>query len=142
MTFGKRSLSIIITTYTNQATEFITPYRIVVILSNLIGVIKAIISLLLILSISQLYLEKKLTSNIYIYPANSLENLLIDGSIFISLKVTAFIFIIILIIRYIPVSFLVTGNYRFLYKPFNFSNTPQLRRIISIYTIIRSKAFG
>ena len=52
VTFGKRSLSIIIITYTNWATEFVALYRIVVILSNLISVIKAVISLLLTLSIS------------------------------------------------------------------------------------------
>ena len=142
ITFGKRFLSIIIITYINQATKFITPYRIVVILSNPIGIIKAIISLLLTLSISWLYPEKKLISNIYIYPANSLENSLINGGIFISLKVTAFIFIIILISQYIPISFLATRNYRFLYRPFDFTNTPRLRHIISIYTIIGSKAFG
>ena len=67
MTFRKRSSSIVIITYTNWATEFIAPYRIVIIFSNLIGVIKAVISLLLTLSISWLYSEKKLISNIYIY---------------------------------------------------------------------------
>ena len=52
MTFRKRSSSIVIITYTNWATEFVAPYRTVVILSNPMGVIKAVISLLLILSIS------------------------------------------------------------------------------------------
>jgi len=113
MTIRNKSLRILITTYTNYVTEFITSYSDVVIQRSLRGVIKAVMSLHLGTRTSWSYLEKKSINEAIVHLANSLENLLTEGGRFTSRKVTKLSFITALISRYVLASFLVTRNYRF-----------------------------
>ncbi len=62
---------------------------------------------------SQLYLEKKSINKAIVYLVNSLKNSLTKRDRFTLHKVIKLSFIIVLISRYILVSFLVTKNYRF-----------------------------
>ena len=113
---GMCYFKILIIVFINWATKFIPPINTVIYYKSPKGIIKAVRFLLFILSSNQLQLEKKSISNITLYPANSLENLLVYNSKFVSLIVTQLIFIAILISQYFLYSFLLIKNYRFLYR--------------------------
>ena len=115
VTIRNKSSRILITTRINCATEFVAPCSSVVIQRSLRGVIKAVMSLHLGTRTSWSYLEKKSINEAIVHLANSLENLLTEGGRFTSRKVTKLSFIIVLISRYILVSFLVTRNHGFRY---------------------------
>ena len=108
----------------NQATKFIPSIGTVVCYRSPRGIIKAVRFLLSISSSNQLQLEKKSTRDITLYPANSLENLLVYSGRFTSLIVTQLIFITALISQYFLYSFLLIRNYRFLYRLSQYSRVP------------------
>ena len=115
---------ILIIVLINQATEFMPPISTVICCRSPRGIVKAIRFLLSILSSNQLQLEKKSTRDITLHPINSLENLLVYSSRFISLIITRLIFIAILISQYFLYSFLLIRNHRFLYRLSQYSRVP------------------
>ena len=68
-------------------------------------------------------------------------NLLIDSNKLVSRLVIIFKYIIKLISLYSPSFFFLIKNYKFLYSPLKYSNTPLLSRSLSIFTISSSNGF-